>query len=253
MHDDQRTDGELTTRAAIVDDVVLMRTQFQAGFPALHLVGSYASAEDLVADRPAVDVVVLDLMLATGPRTRGRQGGEAIRWLLDQGYGRICVFTDERRPLVLLDCLSAGALGIARKSDPLEVTQDTFIRVARGQNAVASSLVGVAELMARRGSLPELTARQKEVLAARARGEPWKRIGRRLGIDTSTAVGHLEAAMDKMVGYLHDAGLGRNPSPADVERALGLSPGDLMDPATSPLPVRETSHPRDTPEKRTKG
>jgi DNA-binding CsgD family transcriptional regulator len=90
-------------------------------------------------------------------------------------------------------------------------------------------MVGLAKLLARRCYLPELTERQIEVLNARARGEGWKLLARRLNISEKTAQGHLEAVMVKMVLHLQHAGLDPYASPADVERALGLAPGDLDD------------------------
>ena len=244
MHDDHRPDGDLTRLSgtqpsdtpptvAVVDDAALMRRLFQSAFPRLDVVGTYASVDELLTARPAADLVVLDLLLSTSLQSEGvLQGPAAIRVLTGSGYPRICLYTDERRPLVLAHCLSVGASGFARKSDDLEVSEEAFLRVAAGDTVIARSMVGLAELLARRGSLPELTTRQSEVLAARSRGEKWEAIGRRLGISTDTARGHLENVMTKMVWYLHDAGVDPDAPPADVERALGLAPGDLMDPSS---------------------
>lgn len=183
----------------------------------------------LLDERPPAALVVLDLMLSTDLSQRGvLQGPPAIQALVAAGY-RVCLYTDERRPLVLARCLGAGATGLARKSDPLALNQATFLRVAHGHTVVASSLVGLAELLNRRGQLPELTVRQTQVLNGRARGEPWKLLAGRLGITPKTAYDRLEAAMAKMVLFLQDAGLGPDYSPADVERALGLAPGDLLE------------------------
>ncbi len=245
MHHDHRPDGDggdpMTAApapapvVAVVDDAALTRTMFRSAFPRLEVAGAYAAVDELLAARPTVDLVVLDLQLSTSMRAQGvLQGPAAIRELGRHGYGTICLYTDERRPLVLAHCLSAGAAGIARKSDDLEVSEDAFVRVARGEDVIARSMVGLAEVLNRRGRLPELTGRQAEVLAARSRGEKWEAISRRLGISTDTARGHLENVMGKMVWYLHDVGLDPDAAPADVERALGLAPGDLMDPSSRP-------------------
>lgn len=234
MHNDQRPDGGLTRPVvAVVDDAALTRRMFPTAFPRIEVAGTYASIDELLVGRPAVGLVVLDLMLATSMQADGvLQGPAAIRALIREGYDRICLYTDERRPLVLAHCLSAGASGIARKSDELEVSEEAFVRVAAGESVIARSMVELAEVLSRRGRLPALTARQSEVLAARSRGEKWEAIGRRLGISTDTARGHLENVMAKMVWYLHDVGLDPDAAPADVERALGLAPGDLMDPSS---------------------
>lgn len=174
--------------------------------------------------------MVLDLMLSTSMHARGvQQGPPAIEKLRKTGY-LVCLYTDERRLLVLARCLAAGATGLARKSDSLSANQETFVRVAAGHTVVARSMVGLASLLNRRGALPGLTPRQTQVLNARARGEPWAVLARRLGISSKTAYDRLEAVSQKMVLYLQDVGLDANASPADVERVLGLAPGDLMDP-----------------------
>jgi FixJ family two-component response regulator len=85
-------------------------------------------------------------------------------------------------------------------------------------------------MLNRRGKLPDLTSRQVEVLAARARGERWDSIAERLNIVTKTAEGHLKAVSTKMAWFLRDAMLDHDASAGDIERALGLSPGDLLDP-----------------------
>lgn len=240
MHPDGRTDRPVTLPpadspparpvVAVVDDASLTRALFGTAFPSLDVAGTFASVDELLARRPQVDLVVLDLHLSTSLQEAGvLQGPAAIRLLRAQGL-RVCLYTDERRPLVLAQCLAAGAAGIARKSDPLPETEDAFARVARGETVISRSLVGLAEVLSRRGRLPALTERQCEVLAARARGEKWELLARRLNISVATATGHLETVMAKMVWFLQDAGLDPDASPGDVERALGLAPGDLVDP-----------------------
>lgn len=231
MHDHHGADHPtVRPTVAVIDDGALTRDQFHLAFPLLDVAGAYASVDVFLADGIAVDLVVLDLVLSTSLEERlVLQGPPAIRTLTKGGY-RVCLYTDERRPLVLAHCLASGASGLARKSDDLAVTQEAFVRVASGEAVVARSLVGLAEILTRRGRLPQLTARQAEVLAARARGEKWESVARRLDIAPSTASDHLESVMTKMVWFLHDVGLNPDASPADVERALGLSPGDLMDP-----------------------
>lgn len=233
MYPTERTDGVNGRRpiVAVVDDASLTRELFGAAFPRLAVVGAFASVDELLARRPEVDLVVLDLLLSTNLQEAGvLQGPAAIRLLRALGE-RVCLYTDERRPLVLAQCLAAGASGLARKSDPLLETQDAFVRVARGETVISRSLVGLAEVLSRRGRLPSLTDRQVEVLAARARGEKWELLARRLNISVATASDHLETVMSKMVWFLQDAGLDPNASPGDVERALGLAPGDLVDPS----------------------
>jgi DNA-binding NarL/FixJ family response regulator len=183
--------------------------------------------EELLAAQPPGQLVALDLMLNTTLADNSAlQGTRAIRELTDRGY-RVCLYTDERRILVIAQCLSAGAIGVVRKCDPLPQSQQAFQQVAAGETCIPSSMVGLAELLSRRNQIPELTERQRAVLSARSRGETWEAIARRLNIKPKTAYDHLEAVMRKMVWYFNDAGLDGDAAPADVERALGLAPGDL--------------------------
>lgn len=231
-HDDRPDRHRLSPSVALVDDGSQTRETFQIAYPALRLEAAYSTVDALLSSSPTVDLVVLDLMLSTSLQERGvLQGPPAIRQLVDLGY-RVCLYTDERRPLVLAHCVAAGAIGLVRKSDPLSVNQEAFLRACTGQVVIARSLVGLAEILNRRGRLPALTERQLEVLSARARGEPWDSIARRLSISPKTAADRLEAVMAKMVWFLHDAGLDPGASPADIERVLGLAPGDLMGPCT---------------------
>jgi DNA-binding NarL/FixJ family response regulator len=206
----------------VVDDSTVVRLGFPLIHPELDIIAVHASIEPIVAHRPQADLVVLDLRLSGAGASGVRQGPTAIRAVAALGY-RICLYTDERRRLVLAQCLAAGAHGIVHKSDSVESASAAFLAVARGETVVTASLVGLAEVLDRRGALPELTDRQREVLAARARGERWADISRRLYITEGVAREHLLAVTAKFAAYLQSC------QPADIERALGLAPGDLLD------------------------
>lgn len=223
--------SDLSTRpvTVVIDDGSQTRDTFHIAYPRLDVVGTYPTVEEFLDHSIDVDLVVLDLMLSTRLGTAQQlQGPRAIERLVAKGY-RVCLYTDERRPLVLAKCLSAGATGLVRKADTLEVNEQAFLRVSTGQVSISHSLEDLAELLNRRGQLPELTPRQSQVLRGRARGEPWKLLARRLGITPKTGYDRMEAVMAKMVLHLQSAHLGADYSPADVEHALGLSPGDLLD------------------------
>lgn len=231
MHNNNRDiESRERPRVLVVDDASQTRETFHLAYPGVRVVGSYPSVDLLIQDSRASDLVVLDLLLSTQLEQRGvLQGPAAIAALATRGY-RVCMYTDERRPLVLARCLASGANGFARKADSLSTNETTFCAVASGEVVISQSLVGFAELLNRRGKLPDLTAKQVEVLSARARGEQWESIAERLHIVKKTAEGHLNAVSTKMAWFLRDAMLDAYASPGDIERALGLSPGDLMGP-----------------------
>lgn len=209
-------------RAVVVDDSTVVRFGLPVMHPELDVVASYPDVEALVVDRPEADVVILDLKLSGTGAPGVRQGPAAIVAVRDAGY-RICLYTDERRRLVLARCLRAGAHGIVHKSDTVGAAREAFAAVARGETVITQSLVGLAEVVERRGRLPELTTRQREVLAARARGERWSDIAARLFITEGVAREHMAAVNAKLAAYLSGG------SPGDIEHILGLAPGDLLD------------------------
>lgn len=209
-------------RVVLVDDSVAIRVGLPVMLPDCDFVATLGDVETLLRDRPDADVVALDLRLV-GDDPGGRlQGAAAVRRVAEAGY-RICLYSDERRRFVLAQCLRAGAHGIVHKSDPAEVMTDALHRIAAGETVITHSLVGLAELVDRRGGMPTLTERQRQVLTARARGEAWASIAARLYITESVAREHLAAASGKFADYLAAA------TPAELEHHLGLGPGDLAE------------------------
>lgn len=211
-------------RIALIDDLPVVREGFALLHPSLEVVAALATVEDLVATFPSleeVDLVVLDLHLRTtgGGET---QGLEAISSAASLGVP-VCLYTGEQRRLVVARCLQQGANGVVHKQDTPQDATQAFRTVAGGGTYFSPSIAGLAEVLDRRGGLPDLTERQREVLAGRARGEPWKTIARRLDISQGVAREHMSTVAAKFAEYLRDS------SPADLERALGLSPGDLLD------------------------
>lgn len=209
-------------RAVVIDDSTVVRFGMPLMHPELDITATYAGIEQFLVDAPDVDLVILDLRLSASASDGVRQGPTAIRAVRAAGY-RICLFTDERRRLVLAQCMRAGAQGVVHKSDPVETASAAFRTVAEGGTVITQSLVGLAEVLERRGGLPELTARQRQVLAGRARGETWAEIASRLYVTEGVAREHMSAVNAKFAAYLQGA------SPGDMERQLGLAPGDLLD------------------------
>ncbi|MGW5240939.1 DNA-binding response regulator [Monashia sp. NPDC004114] len=211
-------------RVAVIDDSTVIRGGFALVHPGLEVVGTFASVEEFDTSPRDCDVVVLDLLLR-GPRPgthSTQQGRTAIRSLRAQGH-RVCLYTDERRALVLAMCLRAGASGVVHKSDPPQVATRAVHDIAKGQVVVTQSLVGLTELLDRRGARLELSPRQRQVISARARGRHWNDISGSLFITEGVAREHYQAACLKLRDYLCDTSAG------DIEHAFGVGPGDLFD------------------------
>ncbi|MEO3780901.1 response regulator transcription factor [Micromonospora sp. B11E3] len=209
-------------RVAGVDDDTIIRDGLQLLLPQLDVVATFADAESLLAARPQVDVVLLDLKLDGTGRELSLRGIDAVRAVAAAGH-RVLVYTNERRRAVLAACLTVGALGIAHKAEPLDALADAVAQVAAGHIVITQALTGLAEVADRRGRLPALSPRERQVLAGRARGESFRSIAARLYVSEKTAAGYMEQVKAKFAAYLRDH------SPADLEYSLGLEPADLPD------------------------
>lgn len=208
-------------RFAHVDDTTALRASLGLLLPDLDFVSAHPNVEDLLAQRPDADVVVLDLHLATAGQPEATQGPEAIRALVAAGY-RVCVYTQEQRRFVLAACLAAGATGVVSKTETLEATAAAFRAVADGELVVPPAIAGLLEVLVRRGSLTVLSPRQRQVLAARARGLTFAEMSRTMYLAESTLRGYWIDLSRIVQEYLQETAAG------DIERALGLGPGDLL-------------------------
>lgn len=206
---------------AIIDDDTVIREGLPLLLPELRQPLTYGDVETFLADRPRVDVVIQDLVLTGTGRGKPLQGASAVR-LTSAGYP-VLIYTNERRREALAGCLAAGARGVVHKAESLTALRHAIAAVAHGEVVITPALVGLAEVVERRGSLPALTERQQAVLSARARGEPFQSIAQRLYISRRTAEDHMDVVARKFADYL------RSHSPADLERLLALGPGDILD------------------------
>lgn len=207
---------------AVIDAQTTSRLALPLLLPDLEFTGAYETTEQFLAAPPAADVVVMDLHLAGTGRRPARQRFEAVKAVADAGY-RVCVYTSERTNTVLVAGLCAGARGVVHKSEPIKQLNDALHEIAGGGIVITSALAGLAELAERQHLIPRLTVRQHQVLSARARGEKFESIARRLFISKKVAEEHWAAVAGKFADFLHQH------SAADLERLLGLDPGDLLD------------------------
>ncbi|MBZ4497010.1 MULTISPECIES: response regulator transcription factor [unclassified Dermacoccus] len=210
------------TRVALIDDLPVVRSGFAIAHPGLDVVRTFSDTESFLHDPVDVDVVLVDLKLATGASVGVQQGRKAIRALAARRFVT-CIYTEETRDLVLALCLRAGAHGITHKYDTPAETTENVDRVAAGGFVISRSLVGVAEVLQRHGELPDITDKQRQVLRLRARGIGWADIASQLYINIGSARDRMDAVNEKFARYLQSA------TPADIERQFGLGPGDLLD------------------------
>lgn len=213
----------MTVRAVVVDDSTVIRNSLLDLLPGLTSVGSFAAVEEmLAAELPDHDLVILDLHLANAGQPEVRQGVAAVRSVTQAGH-RVCVYTQEERPFVLASCLMAGARGMVSKASSLEAAEAAFRDVAAGELVAPARVLGLLDVLARRRSLSFIGPRQREVLVGRARGLTYAQLSRKLFLSESTLRGYWRDLTTQICDYLEET------SPADIERALGLAPGDLVD------------------------
>ena len=246
-------------RVVVIDDDAIVRDGLAAllpGFPPGHqVVAAYTHVEAMLRDRPEADVVIVDLDLRgasrlgltgdleaqlalvgltladTGlvasptPETgmgQPRLGVAAVRAVCEAGYTSV-VYTSGDNRIVLAACIAAGAAGVVHKIDPPEAVAKAVTDVMAGQIVLTPSLVGLVEVLDRRNLLPTLSPRQRQVLAALAKGDPQKWIARDLGVATKTVDYHWETTKAKFAETL------RGLPPSELQRILGLGPVDLLD------------------------
>jgi len=208
-------------RVASVDDDTIVREALPLMLPSLDFVGSFDSVEAFLNAAPECDVVLLDLHMPGGDDGTRIQGGRAVKAACDAGW-KVLIYSNENRREVLAGCVAMGARGAVAKSEPMSSVTSAIESVVMGEIVITQAMIGLAEVAERRGELPTLTTRQREILSARARGESFDSIGLRLFISRRTAEDHWAQVTIKFADYL------ATHSAADLERRLGIGPGDLL-------------------------
>ena len=250
--------ASVPARIVVVDDDAIVREGLTALLPACEpghrVVATFTHVEAMLEVMPEADVVIVDLDLrgasrlglngdleehlalvglrvsdadtssATRPEVDSgwpRLGVEAVRAVRAAGYP-VIVYTSGNNRVVLAACIAAGAAAIVHKVDPSESVAQAVTAVLAGQIVLTPSLVGLVEVLDRRDVLPTLSPRQRQVLAALAKGDPQKWIARDLGITPKTVEYHWVAVKEKFATTL------RGLSPSELERILGLGPVNLV-------------------------
>jgi DNA-binding NarL/FixJ family response regulator len=179
-------------RVVVADDHAVVRSglaQLLSGAGDIELVHAYADARELVDalahDRP--DVVLMDLAM---PHL---DGIEATRLVADVLPGAQVVvltsFSDSDRIVAALD---AGAVGYLLKDTEPDQLLDGIRAAARGESPLAPKAARLLlESRRRPASEPELSERERDVLALVATGLSNKVVAQRLGIAEKTVKAHL--------------------------------------------------------------
>jgi DNA-binding NarL/FixJ family response regulator len=179
-------------RVLLAEDHAVVRTgllQLLGNLDEIEVVGAASGGEEAVAlaGEQQPDVVLMDLEMP------GMDGIEATRRIRTAcpavNVVVLTAFSDRAR---ILDAIDAGAVGYLLK----DAEPDELIRglqaAARGESPLAPKAAqALVSARAEQQADPELTPREREVLALLADGLPNKLIARRLDISEKTVKAHL--------------------------------------------------------------
>jgi two-component system nitrate/nitrite response regulator NarL len=168
-------------RVAAVDDHPVLLLGVMAATVAtgeISFAGTAGTVDELLADRPAADVVLLDLLLRDSSRPR-----DNVQALIAAGYA-VLLFTEGDRLAWIADAMRAGARGVVTKAQsPAKLLEG--IKAVHAGDAVLTPEMAAA--LHRDSALrPRLTRREEEALRLVSRGLADKQAARAMDISEDT-------------------------------------------------------------------
>lgn len=190
-------------RVLLVDDHQLFRSGIKALLARqadIEVVGEAADGLDGVqqARQLRPDIILLDLHMP------GVNGRDAVKTLSEDLPGtRVLMLTVSEDADDLLETLHAGAAGYLLKNIDAEYFVDAIRRAAAGDSVVSPEMTGKLVAGLKRGAAPPpekdpLSAREREVLAALARGASNKELAREFDLAESTVKIHVQNILRKL-------------------------------------------------------
>ncbi|MEV4132131.1 response regulator transcription factor [Dactylosporangium sp. NPDC049742] len=183
-------------RILIVDDHPIVREGLRAvlgGEPDLTVVADCGGGHDAVrlAGELRPDLVLMDLRLPD------LDGITAIARITTAGHAAVLVLTTYDTDGDVVRAVAAGATGYLLKGCSREELTAAIRAAARGETAIAAP---AATRLARhmRGAVPQLTARELQVLRCVARGLSNPETGRELFVSEATVKSHVMRIFDKL-------------------------------------------------------
>ncbi|ALU38404.1 two-component response regulator [Kocuria flava] len=225
-----------STLVAVVDDhevvregVRLVSMTSQAD---VKLVGSASTVPDLLdqlgrdpgnpaltgqgAKRIECEVVLLDLSL--NDRSRPSANVEALR----AAGMKVLIFSIGENAALIREALRAGALGLVRKSDPLEHAIEEARNIAEGRPVITKELAAAID-----GDVEfaraNLSPREQETLRLYASGFAQVQVARRMGIKQSAVKTNIDRIREKY------ARIGR-PAPTKIDLRIRAIEDGLVEP-----------------------
>jgi two-component system nitrate/nitrite response regulator NarL len=191
-------------RVLLVDDHTLFRSGIKALLardPAFEVVGEASDGLEGAkrAKSLAPDVVLLDLHM---PGVSGREALELIVQEVPQTHVLMLTVSEDADDLV--DTLRAGATGYLLKNIEADALTDGIRRAAQGESVVSERMTGKLVAQVKRPASPapaetdKLSPREREILAALARGASNKEIARQFDLAESTEKIHVQHILRKL-------------------------------------------------------
>ena len=213
-------------RVLIADDHAAIRAGLRLLLEAhgIDVVGEAADGAAAIGNARALrpDIVLMDV------RMPGTDGIEATKAIAAESLAQVLVLTTFDLDEYVFGAVRAGAAGFLLKSTTGPALQSAVEAVARGEGAlspeVTRRLLDRFAAMSEPGTevapdvqgLEELTAREREVLAALGEGLSNVGIGQRMHISASTAKTHVSRVLAKL-------GVASRMEAAVLARRAGLS------------------------------
>nr|WP_246179933.1 LuxR C-terminal-related transcriptional regulator [Kocuria coralli] len=168
------------------------------------------------AKRIDCEVVLLDLSLTD--RSRPSENVEKLR----QAGMKVLIFSVGENATLIREALRAGALGLVRKSEPLEHAIEEARNIAEGKPVITKELAAAID-----GDVEfaraNLSPREQETLRLYASGFAQVQVARRMGIKQSAVKTNIDRIREKY------ARIGR-PAPTKIDLRIRAIEDGLVDP-----------------------
>jgi len=187
-----------TLRLLLVDDHPVVRTGLAGMLAAeddIEVVGEAGDGDEAVtvAGRLRPDVVLMDLRM---PRV---DGAEATKLILEADpNAKILVLTTYDTDTDIVRAVEAGAAGYLLKDTPRAELAEAIRAAHRGETVLAPPVAARLVRKLRAPASPQLTPREREVLAAVATGRSNAEIAAALHIGEATVKTHLLRVFAKL-------------------------------------------------------
>lgn len=213
---------------AFVDDheIVLegLMAYLQRTMPEFVLAGTAKTPAHLFANGTTADICVLDVDLCDDSAPQ-----DNVQALVSAGIS-VLLYTQVTANAVIQRCVRAGACGIVGKGEEKSMLVEAIRTVGAGEAWFSADWAQA--LRSDKAWLPQLSAREAEVLRMYATGLPMKSVAHSLGVTTETIKSHLGRVRTKY------ADAGRDARTRSELLVRAVEDGLLPPPGLNPTPPR---------------